>query len=60
VRAKAPKNRFRASLLWLVEGEAITLSQADRLDEIHAHRHELSHELVKYIVDPASIRTSRC
>jgi len=52
VLAKSPKNRFRASLLWLVEGEAITLSQADRLDEIYAHRHELSHELVKYIVDP--------
>jgi len=52
VLAKAPKDKFRASLLWLVEGEAITLDQADRLDVIYAHRHELSHELIKYIVDP--------
>lgn len=52
VLAKAPKDRFRASLLWLVEGEAITLVEADRLDDIYAHRHELSHELIKYIVDP--------
>jgi hypothetical protein len=48
----APKDRFRASLLWLVDSEAITLAQADRLDAIYAHRHELSHELTKYIVDP--------
>jgi hypothetical protein len=52
VLAKAPKNRFRASLLWLVEASAITIEQADRLDEIYAHRHELSHELMKFIIDP--------
>jgi hypothetical protein len=52
VLAKAPKNKFRASLLWLVEGEAITLTQADRLEEIYVHRHDLSHELIKYIIDP--------
>lgn len=52
VLVRAPSNRFRASLLWLVECEAITLSQADRLEEVYAHRHELSHELLKYIVDP--------
>jgi hypothetical protein len=52
VLAKAPKDTFRAPLLWLVEGEAITLDEADRLDVIYAHRHELSHELSKYIVDP--------
>lgn len=52
VLAKAPKDRFRASLLWLVEGDAITLAQADRLDDIYTHRHDLSHELIKYIVDP--------
>jgi hypothetical protein len=48
---RAPKNRFRASLLWLVDGDAITLAQADRLDDIYAHRHDLTHELIKYIVD---------
>ena len=52
VLSRAPKNKFRASLLWLVEGHAITLAQADRLDDIYAHRHDLSHELIKYIVDP--------
>ncbi len=52
VLVRAPKNKFRASLLWLVEGDAITLAQADRLDDIYAHRHDLSHELIKYIVDP--------
>lgn len=52
VLAKAPEDRFRASLLWLVERDAITLAQADRLDDIYTHRHDLSHELIKYIVDP--------
>lgn len=52
VLSKAPKNRFRASVLWLVEAGAITLDQADRLTAIYGHRNELTHELVKYIVDP--------
>jgi len=52
VLARAPKNKFRASLLWLIEGDAITLAQADRLEDIYAHRHDLSHELIKYMVDP--------
>jgi hypothetical protein len=52
VLVQAPKNKFRASLLWLVEGDAITLAQADRLDDIYVHRHDLSHELIKYVVDP--------
>jgi hypothetical protein len=52
VLSRAPKDKFRASLLWLVEGDAITRAQADRLDDIYAHRHDLSHELLKYIVDP--------
>jgi hypothetical protein len=47
------KRKMRASLLWLVNGGAITAAQADRLDAIYAHRHELTHELGKYIVDPA-------
>jgi len=53
VLALDPKKRkMRASLLWLVRGKAITVQQADRLDAIYAHRHELTHELGKYIVDP--------
>lgn len=47
----APKKPLRASLLWLVSVQAITLEQADRLDEIYAHRHQLTHELTKYLVD---------
>jgi hypothetical protein len=52
VLVRVPKNKFRASLLWLVECDAITLGQADRLDDIYVHRHDLSHELIKYVVDP--------
>ena len=52
VLVKAPKNKLRASLLWLVEAGALTLAQADRLDDIYEHRHDLSHELLKYIIDP--------
>ncbi len=51
VKSRDP-NTFRASLLWLVDGEAIMLAQADRLREIYEHRHDLAHELLKYIVDP--------
>jgi hypothetical protein len=51
VLSRAPKNRFRASLLWLVDYKAITLAQADRLDVIYAHRHDVTHELIKYVVD---------
>lgn len=47
----APKDRFWASLLWLMGQEAITSTQADRLDDIYKHRHDLTHELIKYIVD---------
>ena len=47
----APRNVFKASLLWLVNSEAITSEQAERLDAIYAHRHDLTHELLKYIVD---------
>lgn len=42
----APK-KFRASLLWLVQGGAITQHQADRLDLNYAHRHSLTQELVR-------------
>ncbi|MEU8297647.1 hypothetical protein AB0C04_10205 [Micromonospora sp. NPDC048909] len=53
VLKRDPKRRpFPASLLWLVDSGAISLAQADRLDQIYAHRHELTHELLKYVVDP--------
>lgn len=46
------QNRFRASLGWLIEMGAVSTEQAEQLDGIYAHRHELTHELIKYIVDP--------
>jgi hypothetical protein len=58
VLSRAPKSRFRASLLWLVHSEAITLAQANRLDEIYDHRHDLTHELIKYVVD-VKVRAGR-
>jgi hypothetical protein len=47
----APKQVFTASLEWLRSSEAISLSQVARLEEIYKHRHELTHELAKFIVD---------
>jgi hypothetical protein len=60
VLSKSPKDKFRASLLWLVEAGALTLAQADRLEDVFAHRHDLSHELIKYIVDQNLNPTSTC
>lgn len=45
------KSRFRASLLWLVAHGAITLAQADRLQVVQQHRHELTHELIEYVIN---------
>lgn len=54
VLSKEPKRAFAASLAWLVEAGAITDAQARRLDAIYDHRHELTHELVRFVVDPDS------
>jgi hypothetical protein len=32
-------------------GTGFTLTHADRLDALYAHRHQLLHELIKHIVD---------
>lgn len=45
-------NRFTASLLWLQQMDALTAAQSARLDDIYDHRHDLTHELAKYLVDP--------
>jgi len=45
------RREFTASLLWLVNSEALSQAQADRLRAVHTHRNELTHELVKYMVD---------
>ena len=44
--------RFTASAAWLVRSGAITEEQAARLDKIYNHRHELTHEIASFIVDP--------
>lgn len=51
VRALHP-NRFTASLQWLQQMDALTGDQAARLDAIYDHRHDLTHELARYLVDP--------
>jgi len=47
----APKQPFNASLEWLRRSEAISSAQVARLEEIYDHRHELTHELAKFVVD---------
>lgn len=46
------KNPFEASLNWLIQMEALTQEQADALDAIRSHRHEIAHELPRFLVDP--------
>ena len=45
-------HEFPASLAWLVNAHAITQAQANHLRRIGAHRNDLTHELLKYLVDP--------
>jgi hypothetical protein len=47
-----PGKPFRASLLWLQNMDAITPKQAARLEDTYAHRHDLIHELARYLIDP--------
>lgn len=54
VLSLVPGKPFDSSLAWLQQMGAITEDQAGRLDEIYAHRHDLTHELAKYLVDPAA------
>jgi hypothetical protein len=44
VRAR-DKSLYRASVAWLVEGDALTQEQADVLEKIYEHRNEIAHEL---------------
>jgi hypothetical protein len=44
---------FEASLLWLVDQQALSLTQAARVRELRVHRNEVAHELPKLLVDPA-------
>jgi hypothetical protein len=51
VRAR-DKNLYRASVSWLVGSEAITRDQAESLEKIHKHRHEIAHELPRILIYP--------
>lgn len=48
------KSKFTASLLWLQDLEAITEDDSRKLEEIFQHRHSVTHELMRYIIDPDS------
>jgi len=52
VLSLAPGKPFEASLIWLKDSEAITSAQVHALERIYSHRHDLTHELDKYLVDP--------
>jgi hypothetical protein len=51
VLALAPGKAFDASARWLERAGAITAAQRERLDEIYAHRHQLTHGIAGFIVD---------
>ncbi|MGN6501463.1 MAG: hypothetical protein ACTHKX_00995, partial [Pseudolysinimonas sp.] len=53
VLALVPGNPFEASAVWLEQGGAISRAQRERLNEIYAYRHELTHEVIGFIVDVA-------
>jgi hypothetical protein len=46
------RSRFEASILWLVEADALDSTQADQVRSIHAHRNEVAHELPKLLIEP--------
>lgn len=52
VLSRNPRSRYRASCAWLVEMKALTAEQVATLEQIHAHRQEIAHELPKLLVDP--------
>lgn len=52
VLSRDPKSKYRASCAWLVHMHALTADQVATLEEIHAHRQEIAHELPKLLVDP--------
>ena len=53
VLAVVPRKPFDASAVWLEQVGAISRAQRERLNEIYAYRHELTHEVVGFIVDVA-------
>jgi hypothetical protein len=52
VLALAPGNKFRASVAWLVEMDALQQEHVQALERIRTHRGEVAHELARLLVDP--------
>lgn len=51
---KRNKDSLKASLLWLVDMEAITPDEAEEIHGIRRHRNEIAHELPKLLIDSES------
>ena len=51
VLSRVPQRVVEASLSWLVPMGAITVDQSSALDRVYEHLHDLTHELLKYVVD---------
>ena len=47
-----PKSKYRASCAWLIEMDALTVTDVDTLEAIYKHRQEIAHELPKLLIDP--------
>lgn len=47
------KSAFEASLLWLVEAEALTEAQAGQVRRLRDYRNEVAHELPKLLLESA-------
>ena len=41
--------------MWLVNTGVITNEESKRLEEVYSHRHELTHELVNFLVDTNAV-----
>jgi hypothetical protein len=52
VLAREPRSKYRASCAWLVEMGALTPEQVQVIEDVHAHRQEIAHELPKLLLDP--------
>jgi hypothetical protein len=45
-------NKFEASVEWLVRNQALDRAHVDILNSVRSHRHEVAHELARFLVDP--------
>jgi hypothetical protein len=52
VLSKDRSSVYRASCGWLAENDGLDPRQIAILESVYQHRHEVAHELAKYLVDP--------